>query len=418
MCVLLTPPARTHSAACTGAATTAYTRHAPRLPRATHAGEREVGIVSAESRRVNELLATRIHRRLFGADGLGASSKVKAALKWLRLFKKTVVPTGELFQIPRWDGDVAATAANEWRFMQFLEFLALTPSRRLGKPVSGATGAAYVMAAHDYFCDLLGTELCPRRRRLRKILRSIRREAKSQRRARRGLRGSHLRRAYPQGPQGLVGAALNRAAAVVFAWGAVARMGEVAHESRGKLRFQPDLHVTRKDVSWHKAKGKFGRAVTVWLRPLKKKKAAAKVPVMFEEGDGGGDDVYAFLKALFRHDCHREAEAGCTPMFRERGRQAVHPKDFTAEVKQAAVRAGQDSSLFKGHSPRIGAATDLVDRGASMLMLQARGRWDSDVAAIYARMTEGGQLQLSRLMQSKHRTRDLEEVFTGFVQAA
>ena len=88
--------------------------------------------------------------------------------------------------------------------------------------------------------------------------------------------------------------------------------------------------------------GKFGRAVTVWLRPLKKKKAAAKVPVMFEEGDGGSDDVYAFLKALFRHDCHREAEAGCTPMFRERGRQAVHPKDFTAEVKQAAVRAGRE----------------------------------------------------------------------------
>ena len=33
-------------------------------------------------------------------------------------------------------------------------------------------------------------------------------------------------------------------------------------------------------------------------------------------------------------------------------------------------------------------------------------------------MTEGGQLQLSRLMQRKHRTRDLEEVFPGYVQAA
>ena len=99
--------------------------------------------------------------------------------------------------------------------------------------------------------------------------------------------------------------------------------------------------------------------------------------VMFEEGDGGGDDVYAFLRALFRDDAHDAARAKVTPMFRESGRRAVHPRDFTAEVKRAAMRAGQDPATFKGHSPRIGAATDLVDQNGSLLMLQARGRWDS-----------------------------------------
>ena len=49
-------------------------------------GETDVGVVTSQTRRLRARLAERIQRRLFGEDGKGASSKVKAALKWLRLF--------------------------------------------------------------------------------------------------------------------------------------------------------------------------------------------------------------------------------------------------------------------------------------------------------------------------------------------
>lgn len=70
------------------------------------------------------------------------------------------------------------------------------------------------------------------------------------------------------------------------------------------------------------------------------------------------------------------------------------------------------------HSCRIGGATDLMATGqASQLLLQAKGRWGSDIGKIYARMTRKGQIAASALMQQAS-GRDLEELLTGFVQPA
>ena len=72
---------------------------------------------------------------------------------------------------------------------------------------------------------------------------------------------------------------------------------------------------------------------------------------------------------------------------------------------------------ISGHSFRIGGATDLADQGASPLLLQAKGRWASDIGRIYARMTRRAQLQASSLMQKKgHRA--MEDIFPSFTQAA
>ena len=48
----------------------------------------------------------------------------------------------------------------------------------------------------------------------------------------------------------------------------------------------------------------------------------------------------------------------------------------------------------------------------SELLLQARGRWSSDIAKIYARMTKRAQLQASALLQ-KGRGRDLEDIMSS-----
>ena len=92
---------------------------------------------------------------------------------------------------------------------------------------------------------------------------------------------------------------------------------------------------------------------------------------------------------------------------------------FRAALKAYAAALGYtDLSAWGAHSPRIGGATDLASTGeCSELLLQARGRWSSDIAKIYARMTKRAQLQASALLQ-KGRGRDLEDIIPGFVQPA
>ena len=52
-----------------------------------------------------------------------------------------------------------------------------------------------------------------------------------------------------------------------------------------------------------------------------------------------------------------------------------------------------------------------------MLLLQAKGRWGSDIAKIYNRPTRRAHLAGSRLMQ-RARGRDVEELLPGYTQAA
>ncbi|KAL1519149.1 hypothetical protein AB1Y20_003409 [Prymnesium parvum] len=67
---------------------------------------------------------------------------------------------------------------------------------------------------------------------------------------------------------------------------------------------------------------------------------------------------------------------------------------------------------------RIGGATDLTSTGqVSPLLLQAKGRWASDIGQIYSRMTRRAQLAASELMYAA-KGRDLEELLPDFVQAA
>jgi len=83
------------------------------------------------------------------------------------------------------------------------------------------------------------------------------------------------------------------------------------------------------------------------------------------------------------------------------------------------MRALGETSLddWGAHSCRIGGATDLgSSRGASPLLLQARGRWASDIGKIYNRMTRQALLAASKMMYGVPKGRDLEEIFPDFAQ--
>ena len=50
-------------------------------------------------------------------------------------------------------------------------------------------------------------------------------------------------------------------------------------------------------------------------------------------------------------------------------------------------------------------------------MLQAKGRWASEIAKIYVRLTRRGLINASKAMQGKG-ARDMEELYADFAQPA
>ena len=84
--------------------------------------------------------------------------------------------------------------------------------------------------------------------------------------------------------------------------------------------------------------------------------------------------------------------------------------------REPAKQLGFDPKQFGAQSARIGGATDLAATGkASQLLLQAKGRWSSDIGKIYARMTRKAQLAVSDMMYESS-SKDLEEILPEFVQ--
>ena len=91
---------------------------------------------------------------------------------------------------------------------------------------------------------------------------------------------------------------------------------------------------------------------------------------------------------------------------------------YRATVRELAAALSINPRLVGAQSTRIGGATDLAGSGrASQLLLQAKGRWSSDIGKIYARMTRRSQIAVSNLMY-ECKGRDLEEILPEFTQPA
>ena len=145
------------------------------------------------------------------------------------------------------------------------------------------------------------------------------------------------------------------------------------------------------------------------------------MPQYIVEHDGKGSDAYAALRRLVLLDPVDERDRGGVPLFR-RTRPDGGRVHMSVPMMRNLVRERMRRLVYTGvrewgaHSCRIGGATDLVATGkASPILLQAKGRWASDVGKIYARMTRRCQLAASELMQAAG-GRDLEELFPDFVQ--
>ena len=162
--------------------------------------------------------------------------------------------------------------------------------------------------------------------------------------------------------------------------------------------------------------------------PLKKKGRgiAPKVPQLIEEFDGGGSDTYAALRRLVEHDPVPPERRASTPLFRRRstGQRGIAKHVTVAQMRElvrrlvARIEPNMVPAHWGAHSCRVGGATDLASTGkASALLLQAKGRWASDISWIYQRGDVGEQLLVSLDMVGASGA-SAETVIPGWAQPA
>lgn len=354
----------------------------------------------------------RMSRRLAPAS----SRKLRTVTKHFKRFKKRTKQRTP-FVVPRNGYDLKRLLHNEWTLMLFTEYLAVIKGARTRRPLAADTIAEYVGMLKVEKSVEYGFAIAGEPQRLPQLIKGLRRDRpKADRRKRRGLRRAHLRAAWRNSAhlRSDTPNAVNDFAAAATAWQAVARGGEVATWRRDLKDWRSDWRPTRADLSFGARRG--ARYAQVMLRPIKARNGAlkSKVPILFVEGDGGGDDAYFHLRRLVRLDPCTSGHEARTPLFRHNG-QPLSCERLARTARRIWKAAGVPTDGAGAHVFRIGGATDLADQGASEMLLRAKGRWASDIGRIYARMTRRAQLAASRAMQQRG-GRDLEEIFPSFVQ--
>jgi len=359
-------------------------------------------------------LSRAVADRLRGPANASTRDNTLSAVAKLREFANGPAKMRKLFLTPAFYGDLRSSSYNEWSLLTFAEWCVTARSKKTGKPIAVSTLETYISLIKSELAIDFGCEpIINGGKRLSRMLKSIKAESPAQdRKKRRGLRGRHLRRAFLKmhyGEERTV-RAVNEWAAVAVAREALARGSEITKGARSAVT------PTRADLTFED--DRYGKTATLWLRPLKKrgKAQAAKVPIVFAEYDGGGSDTYAALRRLEQFDPVSPGARAFTPLFRRKRGEPLTQSAFRNVIKKIAAVLGFDPRRFGGHSPRIGGATDIGD--LNPLMLQAKGRWGSDIASIYNRLTRRGLVKASRAMQDKTFHRDMEEIYSEFAQPA
>ena len=75
--------------------------------------------------------------------------------------------------------------------------------------------------------------------------------------------------------------------------------------------------------------------------------------------------------------------AASGPLFCKSDLRPVNISSFNTELKRCLVFCGLDTSRYKGHSFRIGAAPHASEQGLSDSQIRKLGRWQSDKFKTY-----------------------------------
>ena len=331
------------------------------------------------------------------------------ALRSLARFAATV-PNRELFKSPHVRGDVRAEAHNEWTLVLFAWSESKRVSQKTGRRLKAGSIEQKVSLIKGFLSHRYGFQLAGEAPRLKSMVSRLRDAdpASSVRRKRRGVRRRHLKRAWKRHAhlRARSAEALNAWAAATTAWHVLARGGELTLVETSDLTFHTSS-----------AGRNFARLM---ITPLKKKRGTLepKSP-QFIVDDGSKWGPFAALQRLAQSRGTAGGRGGA-PLFRGKGGKAMTTARVRTIYRHIAELLGFDPSQFGAHSGRIGGATDLAatNNPAIPVLLQAKGRWASDVGKIYARMTRRAHLAASDLMFTRSTGRDLEEIMPDFCQQA
>ena len=328
-------------------------------------------------------------RLLLGATAVGAKGKLPVGVRW---WIKYCVHGRGLSPVRTADeqSSRADKLAEETLLMDFVVWLvACKPS---GRSISVKTALKYVSEVQGGWASRLpigggrvggGVDLARLRGMAKGMSRLI---GEAEKRPRFGIRTQDLAEAMRSRLGKGSAAEANWRAALAVAFCALMRGGEVGVEAGAA--WTPELHLTRADVSFFRdATGVLHCVIT--MRPLKKKAGMRKTCKVVLKSGGLLVDPVQELWKLFMLDPLVDGEcADTTPLFRD----TVSGKAFSVAnirhvVKWLMAEIGLDPAKFGAHSLRIGGASAALAAGFTPAQIRLLGRWSSDVAEIYMRLS-------------------------------
>ena len=114
------------------------------------------------------------------------------------------------------------------------------------------------------------------------------------------------------------------------------------------------------------------------LMSLKKRRFLADVTFLYKALNGISN-----IKSLVEYCKSRGALPG--PLFCQQNLTPITVYQFNTELSRCLQFCGLDTSRYKGHSFRIGAASLAADKGFSDAQIRTLGRWKSDAFKLYIR---------------------------------
>ena len=156
------------------------------------------------------------------------------------------------------------------------------------------------------------------------------------------------------------------------------RVGELTAKS---ANFQPLLQI--RDLHFH-FKQNFVTSATIVIKDFEHNTNRRPFSVVLERTEG---TVLCPVSYLYRYSAVRGSSPG--PLFCFADGSPVKTGQFTQQLRQALNFCGLDSSKYKSHSFRIGAASWAAEKGLSDAQIRHLGRWKSDAFKVYIRQSSG-----------------------------
>ncbi|CAC5395125.1 unnamed protein product [Mytilus coruscus] len=151
----------------------------------------------------------------------------------------------------------------------------------------------------------------------------------------------------------------------LFAFSTFSRVGELVTTKNAPNDNVLLLH----DVSLSYVQGKAAE-VQVCFRKFKRNVRGMPKTILFSHGTAMESAVVAMVEYLKV----RPYSAPTEPLFCSVDATPLHRPDFDRILHKCLASCGLDSSRYKGHSFRIGAATDAAERGLSDSQIRSMGR--------------------------------------------